>query len=200
MTKNEFLAALRNSLGSLPDGDAQKSIDYYSEIIDDRVEDGISEDEAVASLGSIEDIVSQIIADIPISKLVKQKSKSRRKLKTWEIVLLAAGSPLWIVLLAAVFVIILSVYIAIWSVAITFFAISISLGACALGCLLSPIYFAVIGKPILSVLGEGVALLLGGLAVFSFIGSLAFARLIVKLTKKIIISIKSSLAGKEEAK
>ena len=37
MTKSEFLSALENRLSGLPKDDVQKSIDYYSEIIDDRM-------------------------------------------------------------------------------------------------------------------------------------------------------------------
>ena len=41
----------------------------------------------------------------------KEKVKGRRQLKAWEIVLLALGSPIWISLLVAGFVVILSIYI-----------------------------------------------------------------------------------------
>ncbi len=195
MTKNEFLNNLRASLSSLSEEDVQRSADYYSEIIDDRIEDGANEEDAVASLGKIDDIISGIIYDIPITKLVKQKAKKekKRKLKTFEIVLLAAGSPLWIVLLAAAFIIILAIYVVVWSVAISFFAISVSIGACSLAALATPLYFAVIGKPMMILIGVGAGLLLAGIGILAFIGSMAFAKGTVILTKKIILSIKSAL-------
>ena len=37
MNKGEFLDALRNALIGLPDDDVQKSLDFYSEMIDDKV-------------------------------------------------------------------------------------------------------------------------------------------------------------------
>ena len=75
MTKVEFLAELRAALAGLPEADIEKSLDFYSEMIDDRVEDGLPEEEAVAALGSIEDIKTQILKDIPITKIIKEKVK-----------------------------------------------------------------------------------------------------------------------------
>ena len=43
MTKQEFLRELWNRLTELPQEDVEKSLDYYSEMIDDRVEDGLTE-------------------------------------------------------------------------------------------------------------------------------------------------------------
>ena len=42
---------LAAQLHSLPQSEIQKSLDYYEELIDDNVEDGRSEEEAVAALG-----------------------------------------------------------------------------------------------------------------------------------------------------
>ena len=61
MTKAEFLAELRAAISGLPEADIEKSLDFYSEMIDDRVEDGLSEEEAVAALGSVENIKTQIL-------------------------------------------------------------------------------------------------------------------------------------------
>ena len=40
MTKTEFLEQLKNSLTGLSEEDIKKSVDYYEEMIDDRMEDG----------------------------------------------------------------------------------------------------------------------------------------------------------------
>ena len=52
MNKTEFLDALRHALGKLPSYEVEQSIAFYAEMIDDRIEDGMSEQEAVAALGS----------------------------------------------------------------------------------------------------------------------------------------------------
>ncbi len=61
-------------------------------MIDDRMEEGLSEDEAVSAVGFVDEIVAQIVADIPLTKLVKEKTKLKKRLRAWEIVLLVLGA------------------------------------------------------------------------------------------------------------
>ena len=96
MGRFEFLAALREGLSGLPQEDIEERLSFYAEMIDDRIEDGMTETEAVSSLGSVESIVEQTIAQIPLAKLVRKKIKKERKMKPWEIVLIALGSPIWL--------------------------------------------------------------------------------------------------------
>ena len=56
MDKTTFLSKLEKRLKSLPEEDMQKTLEYYREMIDDRVEDGLSEEEAIADIGPIEEI------------------------------------------------------------------------------------------------------------------------------------------------
>lgn len=65
MNKKEFLAALRAGLAGLPEADLQHWLDFYSEIIDDRMEEGMTEAEAVADVGPVHDIVVQILSEAP---------------------------------------------------------------------------------------------------------------------------------------
>ena len=60
MTKQEFLTALERALSKLPHAEVQQAIAFYDEAISDRVEDGMSEDDAVASLGDVDEIARQI--------------------------------------------------------------------------------------------------------------------------------------------
>ena len=48
MTKQAFLAALGERLVGLPQKDIEERLTFYSEMIDDRMEEGLSEEEAVA--------------------------------------------------------------------------------------------------------------------------------------------------------
>ncbi len=43
MTKNELFAVIERRLRGLPQDDLQKWTEYYGEMIDDRMEDGLSE-------------------------------------------------------------------------------------------------------------------------------------------------------------
>ena len=47
MSKQEFLAQLRKGLSGLPKEDLEERLTFYSEMIDDRIDDGMAEEEAV---------------------------------------------------------------------------------------------------------------------------------------------------------
>ena len=59
MTKHEFLAQLRKGLSGLPKDDIEDRLMFYSEMIDDRTEEGLSEEDAVLAVGTIDEIVQQ---------------------------------------------------------------------------------------------------------------------------------------------
>ncbi|MGN1118052.1 MAG: DUF4097 family beta strand repeat-containing protein, partial [Acutalibacteraceae bacterium] len=54
---------LREKIAQLPQNDIDSFSQYVGEMIDDRIEDGLSEEEAVADIGSIDDIVKAILSD-----------------------------------------------------------------------------------------------------------------------------------------
>ena len=62
MTKREFLDRLERCLASLDAGERAAMVDFYSEQIEDRIDDGMTETQAVASLESPEDIAANILA------------------------------------------------------------------------------------------------------------------------------------------
>ena len=61
MTKNEFMQALRERTAALPREERERLEEYYNEIIDDCVEDGIDEEEAVAALRSPDDLMRELL-------------------------------------------------------------------------------------------------------------------------------------------
>ena len=58
MRKNEFLRELEKRINQYPDHG--EIISYYYELIQDKMDSGMDEDEAVASLGSLDEIVRAI--------------------------------------------------------------------------------------------------------------------------------------------
>ena len=199
MTKQEFLEKLRVRLYGLPEADIDERVSFYEEMIDDRIEEGISEEEAVSDIGSLDGIVSEILADTPISKLVKEKIKPKRKLNTWEIVLLAVGSPVWFPLLLAAGIIALSVYIVFWAVIISFWAVFVAFAASFIGGIAGSVVLCCVGRAAEGVALIGAAIMLAGLSIFAFFGCKAITKLILSLTKKIILSIKKMFIKKEDA-
>ncbi|MBP5732536.1 MAG: DUF1700 domain-containing protein, partial [Lachnospiraceae bacterium] len=63
MKKNEFLTELKDRLAGLDQTEVAERLAFYDEIIEDYVEDGVPEEEAVAKLGTIDEIVAQIMSE-----------------------------------------------------------------------------------------------------------------------------------------
>lgn len=52
MKKTEFLEALETCLDGMDESERRASVEYYAEMIDQRIEDGMDEESAVGALGS----------------------------------------------------------------------------------------------------------------------------------------------------
>lgn len=76
MRKEEFLTALRAGLtGLLPEG-VEKLVEFCSEMIDDRMEDGLTEEEAVAAAGSLDELIQQAKTELLPVKTANFTEKS----------------------------------------------------------------------------------------------------------------------------
>ena len=197
MTKQEFLEDLKSGLSGLPQEDIDERIDFYSEMIDDKIEEGILETEAVASIGNVQDIVSQIVAEAPILKLVKERVKPKTKLKPLEIVLLAVGSPIWFSLLVAFLAVVLSLYISLWAVIISLWAVFVSLIASSFAGLVGGAVLSLTGNGASGLALMGVSLVVLGVGILFFFACKAATKGILILTKKIALCFKNALLRKE---
>jgi uncharacterized membrane protein len=199
MNKQEFLAQLKKGLSGLPQADAEERLAFYGEMIDDRMEEGLSEEEAVAAIGPIDSIVSQTISEIPITKLVKEKVRPKRGMRAWEIALLILGFPLWFPLLVTVLALVFTLYAVIWSLIVTLWAVAVSLIAGAVGGVAAGILLIGQGDTAQGLLLIGASLVLAGLSVFLIFGCIAATKGAVWMTKKIALWIKSLFLRKEDA-
>lgn len=121
MTKQEFLSELERALGKLPHAEVEQALAFYDEAISDRMEDGLSEAEALAGLGPVDEIAAQIAAETPpIPRAIARANTGSR---TLNIVLLAVFSPIWIPIVLALAAAALSVYVAIWAVIAALWAV-----------------------------------------------------------------------------
>lgn len=197
MSKSEFIARLRAALSGIPKEELEERLAFYSEMIDDRMEEGLAEEEAVGDIGSVEDIAAQIIAETPLVKLVKEKVKPKRKLRAWEIVLIAVGFPVWLPLLMAAFIVILSLYFVVWSVMLSLWAVFAAVALSAVGCVALGVCLIVLGKFYLGLASIGAGIFLAGLSIFIFIGCIAATRGVAKLTKKAVVGVKNRFVKKE---
>ena len=199
MNREEFLLQLRRGLSGLPEEDIEERLNFYSEMIADRMEDGVSEEAAVAELGSVDALVSRIIEDIPLTRLVKEKITPKRKPGAWEIVLLVLGSPIWISLLIAAFAVLLSLYAVLWSVVIVLWTLFAALAACALALSAGGVFFALKGTALTGLAVIGAGAVCAGLSIFMFFGCRAVTKGILFLTKKLARFVKRCFMKKEAA-
>ncbi len=199
MNKQEFLTKLRDGLSGLPQSDVEERLAFYSEMIDDRMEEGLLEEEAILHIGSVEEIVAQTIADTPFKTLVKEKVKPKKQMGAWGIVLLALGSPIWLSLLIAGVAVIFSIYVSLWSVIISLWSVFIAFIGCSFGSMVAGIIFACTGNALIAVAMLGAAIVCAGLSIFAFYGCKAATRGILLLTKKMAVGTKKCFMKKEEA-
>ncbi len=199
MTKLNFILELHDRLSSLPQKEIEERIDFYVEMIEDRMEEGIPEEEAVADIGTIDEIADQIIADVPLTAIVKKTVKSKKKLKVWEIVLISAGFPVWLPLLISAFAVILALYAVFWAIIISLWAVFASFCACALGGIASGAGFCFTENLPVGIAMIAAGIVLAGLSILMFYACKLATKGTLVLTKKIALFIKKCFMKKEVA-
>ncbi len=114
MTKKEFLRRLKRGISPLDRQERQRLVDYYDEMIDDRVEYGKTEEEAVEEIGSPEVIAIRTLKEAGIDSETSESwlRKPDGKIKTLWIVLLIVGSPLWFGLACGLFGLLIGLFCA----------------------------------------------------------------------------------------
>lgn len=199
MNKQEFLSVLRKGLSGLPQDDIEERLTFYSEMLDDRIEEGLSEEAAVAAIGDAEEVVRQAVADIPLAKIAKERIRPKRRLKVWEIVLLALGSPIWLSLGIAAAAVILAVYISLWALIASLWAAFGALAACAIASVPECVIFAAGGHIASGLAFLSAGMICAGFSVMMFCGCKETTKGILALTKKFTIWMKNCFIRKEEA-
>ena len=191
MTKKEFLDELSDRLSGLPKDDLENRLSFYEESINDRMDDGKSEEEAIKELGTIDEIVTQVAGETSLVTLVKEKAKPKRKLSGAEIALIAIGFPLWFPLALTFLILCLVFCLVFWIFGL------IPLIACVSSFLVGIAeffsYFAILGEAnSLGVLGMamagiGLALMLIPAVIYSVKGTIKLVKLIMTGIKKLFI-------------
>lgn len=167
MDKNTFLSELQKRLKGLPEEDVQRTLEYYREMIEDRMEEGLSEEEAVANIGSVEEIAEPLLP-----------TSAKRKMKAWEIVLLVLGFPVWLPLLVAAAAVVISIVAAIY-------AVDVSLAAGCLGGVLCAVVYLIQCNWAGAAFLFGCGLVCGGLAILCFMGSNRLMKVCINAVKKL---------------
>ena len=192
MKKEEFLTELKNRLSGLPQQVIEERLVYYGELIDHRMEGGMTQEDAIASIGSLNETVGQIMTEIPLTKLVKRKMHSQRDRQVWKIVLAVCTFPIWLPVLITLFAILFAIYITGWSLMVVLFFTAIGIIAASVVVILAAFGYGAAGKPLGAVFLIGASLILLGIAILCFLISGTLTKVLVKLTTKSVLFIKSS--------
>ncbi len=142
MKKLEFINELGGALSVLPPEEVRPILDYYMEIIADRMEDGLTEEAAISSLGPIDELAKKLLAEHeaesadlqpaasePFSSpepVSAEAAPSPRRFSGWALALAIVLSPLWLALFCAL----IGVEITVW---VTLGSLAVAAGAMILG-------------------------------------------------------------------
>lgn len=199
MNKQGFLNRLRQGLAGIPQAELDERLMFYSEMIEDRMEEGLSEEEAVATIGSVEEIIGQILEEHPSRALAKDETDTKKRWGIALIVLLLLGSPIWLSLLISAFSAVLSVYVSLWAGIIALWASLVVVVCAALGLLVGGIYFIGVNPIFTSFILIGAGLACIGVSILFYFGCKLATKVLIWLTKLPVQIIKNAIARKGKA-
>ena len=197
MTKQEFLDALCAGLSGVTESDASERIAFYREMIDDRIEEGLSEQDAVAQIGDVQQIIDSILVDIPQKKAKKGTEKAPKKgVNGRQILFLCLGAPLWLPLLITAFALLISLLAVLWSRVACLWSVFASLAGVGLGCTLGGVVYALFSSAAGGIAALGAGLISAGLAIPAFYGCVAATKGGAWLTKTVCVAVVKFLFGR----
>ena len=199
MSRDAFIGELRHRMAGLPQETVERTVEYYGELIADSVEDGLTEEEAVARLGSLDEIVASVVKDTPLAQIVQTRVREGKKkgISGWVILLLVLGAPVWLPLLIAVLAVLFALFIALWAVVIALWAVVAAVILTGLAAMVAGVV-----ELCRLHLPQGLVLLGGGLVCLGLCALLyLLMKLItvgtVKLCKWLWVGVKSLFVGKK---
>ena len=196
MNKQEYLAQLRAALACLPEGEIEESVAFYTEMIDDRVADGLTEEEATAQLDDPKAAARAIIADLPVVPRTVVRTKQRNRALYWTLVIL--GSPLWLTLLLAAGMLVLAGLLTIWCLILGLWLLAAGLlagGPLGIGMCL---WALAVGQPAYGVFELGSGLLCFGLGLFCLHGAVAASKTLMQVSRQWIAKAKAPFVKVKE--
>ena len=194
MNKERFLRMLRAKLSGLEREDIEKSVEYYSEMIDDRIEDGYTELDAVRAVGSVDEAADRIFSECSLLSITKRRIAKVARQSSFKTVVVIATSPIWVPVLIALMAVVLSLAVAVaaivFSVVIALFAVDIALFAASIGLIGVSVVYVIEGAfgATATLIGGGMVML--GVAILLFSACKVLGVGAFKLVKGLLLGIK----------
>ena len=198
MNKEQFLQELTRKLHQLPPEEVERQRAYYEELLADMIEDGMCEEDAVAKLGDILEIVQTILQDTPLPTLVKTRLRPKNGWTAAAVILVILGAPLWIPLLLALLLSIFGITIAIGAVIIAFLAVVLSFGIAGIAILWKSLFLFSLGTNY-AMFSIGAGLLLLGMGCLVFLAAKSVSIALFRGGKWIYRTLKRLFIAKEAA-
>lgn len=180
MTRDEFLGRLGELLACLPADQVEETKAFYAEAIADRVEDGMSEEGAVAAMGTPSEVAEATLDDLPVVPRAIARTRRHSNALLW--VLAVVGSPVWVPLLIAFVAVVATVYICIWVLALCVWVVAAAFGGAGVVELVLAAEGVAVGHVPYVLASAGVGLGLIGAALFVGAGAWAASKQIARLS------------------
>lgn len=193
MTRDKYLKELRLFIGKLPKEDRKRILEFYNELIDDKLEAGQTEEEILLEFGTPEELAKQIFQDN--GQTYSPPNTTSRVMKISAIVL---GSPIWLSLLAAFLLIVFALFLTLWAVVFAFWccAFAFCVGGAG-GIIGSILMLAFTGQPAAAFFQFGACLVLGALGILAGAGIYKLTLLCAQFTKNSCVGLLHFFFGKK---
>lgn len=180
MKRDEFLSRLGELLACLPAEQVEETKQFYTEAIADRMEDGMTEEEAVAAMGTPGEVAEATLDELPAVPRAIARTRRRSNALLW--VLAIVGSPVWVPLLIAFAAVAVTVYVCIWVLALCVWIVAAALGGVGIVELLFAACGITIGHFPYALASAGMGLAFLGGALLVGVGAWAVSRQIARLS------------------
>lgn len=204
MRRDDFLDQLSTYLQSLPFSERQSTIDFYAEQIDDRIDDGMSEEEAVASLEHPKDIANNLLSlrdEQSLEFYVPQHEpqKTSNSNIALIVIVLILTCWIWIPLLLGILFVIAGIYATLFALVVSGLVLGVS---CVLGGLAALASAAtLIPSSLLAAISHlGLALGLIGLSILSFLAAYYISKFTIWMSVELAHTIKHYFEKRKDKK
>ncbi len=183
MTKDEYLSELRAGLAAFSKDEVDRAVSFYEEMVDDRVEAGVSEEEAVGSLEPPAEAAARIISEMPAVPRAAARLRSPKTPRSWFVAFIVAaviGSPVWIPLTLGVIMAVIGCFIGLFGLLVAVWAIAASM---LLGAPIGLLYLVAgvkAGSVAGALMGLGCGAVVAGVGVFGIHLAVAASKLLVR--------------------
>ena len=209
MLRITFLADLKDRLYGMPQEEIEERLSFYNEMINDRMEEGLSEEEAIEAIGPVDEIAAQILSSLPAEpapapvpepvtvpdyaayqpmpgyEMPSYEEKPGKSVNGFKTALLLIGFPIWGSLLIAAAAVVFSLIISVFALVISFWAVAVSLAVSVIACAVSAVCSFISGRALLGVAWIGAGLFCAGLAILLFLCGGVVTRGLLAATKKL---------------